>query len=317
MNRIDRLTAILIHLQSKKVVTAEEIASRFVISKRTVYRDIRALEEAGVPIGAEAGKGYFIIDGYHLPPVMFTRDEAGALLVAEKLVEKLTDKSICEHYGAALFKIKSVLHDREKDYLDRIHRHVEVFSFAANPREEFPDHFFADILGALAQKKVINVDYLSLSKNELVRNRTIEPLGICYYSMHWHLFAWCRLRKDFRDFRIDRIKGLQQLNEEVQRDYPEDLFRFFVDLYKQQDLIPVVVDFHKSLLPFIQQTRYYHGYIEEKPLGDYTQMHFLTHSLDYISSWLITSRNLIRIVQPEDLQKIVVEKVKELQEHYL
>ncbi len=80
MNRIDRLSAILIQLQSKQVVKAQEVADRFGISLRTVYRDIKSLEEAGIPIGAEAGKGYFIMDGYHLPPVMFTKEEASALL---------------------------------------------------------------------------------------------------------------------------------------------------------------------------------------------------------------------------------------------
>src|ERR687897_2699091 len=94
MNRIDRLTAILIQLQTKRVVKAEEIADRFEISLRTVYRDVRALMEAGVPIGSEAGKGYFIVDGYHLPPVMFTTDEASALMLAGKLVEKMTDNSV-------------------------------------------------------------------------------------------------------------------------------------------------------------------------------------------------------------------------------
>ncbi|HEY9047316.1 MAG TPA: HTH domain-containing protein, partial [Ohtaekwangia sp.] len=88
MNRIDRLTAILIHLQSKRVVKAEEMAERFEISLRTVYRDVKALMEAGVPIGSEAGKGYFIVDGFHLPPVMFTQEEASAMLVASKLVER-------------------------------------------------------------------------------------------------------------------------------------------------------------------------------------------------------------------------------------
>ena len=92
MNRIDRLTAILIHLQSQKIVKAEEIADRFEISVRTVYRDVKALMEAGVPIGSEAGTGYFIVDGYHLPPVMFTQDEAGSMLLAGKLVEKMADK---------------------------------------------------------------------------------------------------------------------------------------------------------------------------------------------------------------------------------
>ncbi|HEY8512458.1 MAG TPA: HTH domain-containing protein, partial [Cyclobacteriaceae bacterium] len=86
MNRIDRLTAILIHLQSKRLVKAEELASRFDISLRTVYRDVKALMEAGVPIGSEAGVGYFIVDGYHLPPVMFSQEEAGAMLLAGKLV---------------------------------------------------------------------------------------------------------------------------------------------------------------------------------------------------------------------------------------
>ena len=102
MNRIDRLTAILIHLQTKRVVKAEEIAERFEMSLRTVYRDVKALMEAGVPIGSEAGKGYFIVDGYHLPPVMFTQDEASAMLLAGKLVEKMTDKSIKEAFESAL-----------------------------------------------------------------------------------------------------------------------------------------------------------------------------------------------------------------------
>jgi predicted DNA-binding transcriptional regulator YafY len=89
MNRIDRLTAIIVQLQSKQFIKAEDIAERFEISMRTVYRDLKALEEAGVPIGVEAGRGYFLVEGYHLPPVMFTHDEANAFLVAEKLLEKV------------------------------------------------------------------------------------------------------------------------------------------------------------------------------------------------------------------------------------
>src|ERR1051326_614442 len=104
MNRIDRLTAILIHLQTKRVVKAEEISDRFEISLRTVYRDVKALMEAGVPIGSEAGKGYFIVDGYHLPPVMFNQEEASSMLVAGKLVEKLTDQSIRKAFESALLK---------------------------------------------------------------------------------------------------------------------------------------------------------------------------------------------------------------------
>ena len=119
MNRIDRLVATLIHLQSKRGGKAEEIAKRFEISLRTVYRDIRALEEAGVPIGAEAGLGYFIIDGYQLPPVMFTREEAAALLTGEKLLEKLTDKSLATNYSTAMKKVRAVMKTTDKEFLEK------------------------------------------------------------------------------------------------------------------------------------------------------------------------------------------------------
>src|SRR5664279_5689637 len=99
MNRIDRVTAILIQLQSKRVVKAQEIADRFNISLRTVYRDVKTLDEAGLPVIGEAGVGYSIMEGYRLPPVMFTREEATAFLTAEKLVEKLTDVSTRKNYG--------------------------------------------------------------------------------------------------------------------------------------------------------------------------------------------------------------------------
>src|SRR6187551_425409 len=115
MNALARLPATFIQLQSKKVVKAEEISERVGMSLRTVYRDVKALMEAGVPIGSEAGKGYFIVDGYHLPPVMFTQEEGSAMLFAGKLVEKMTDKSIRKEFESALLKIKAVLNESEKD----------------------------------------------------------------------------------------------------------------------------------------------------------------------------------------------------------
>ena len=94
MNRFNRVTAIFIQLQSKKIVRAKDISDRFNVSIRTIYRDIQTLTEAGVPIGSEAGVGYYLADGYRLPPVMFTKEEVTAFLTAEKLIEKFTDNSI-------------------------------------------------------------------------------------------------------------------------------------------------------------------------------------------------------------------------------
>ncbi|HKI47047.1 MAG TPA: HTH domain-containing protein [Balneolales bacterium] len=146
MNRIDRLTAILIQLQSRRVVRARDIAERFGISLRTVYRDIRALEEAGVPLFSEAGVGYSIMEGYRLPPVMFTRDEATAFLMAGKLVEKLTDPSTITSYQSAMYKVKAVLHSTEKDLLERANDHIEVIRHRAPLNTQSVDNTLQNLL---------------------------------------------------------------------------------------------------------------------------------------------------------------------------
>jgi predicted DNA-binding transcriptional regulator YafY len=102
MNRVDRLMAMIVHLQSRRLVRAEDIAAHFEISVRTVYRDIAALGEAGIPILGEAGVGYGLAKGYYLPPVMFTAEEASALFMGGKLVEHLTDASLRKHMESAL-----------------------------------------------------------------------------------------------------------------------------------------------------------------------------------------------------------------------
>ncbi len=128
MNRIDRLHAILTHLQSKKKVTAQEMADRFQISLRTVYRDVKALDESGVPVIGEAGSGYTIMEGYRLPPVMFTQEEASALLLGAKLAEQFTDGSVNRHFTAALFKIKAVLRSPDKEYVESLTEHIEILT---------------------------------------------------------------------------------------------------------------------------------------------------------------------------------------------
>src|SRR5580658_7443664 len=141
MNRIDRVSAILIQLQSRRIVKASDIAERFGISLRTVYRDVKTLEEAGIPIIGEAGVGYSIMDGYRLPPVMFTREEATAFLTAEKLIEKLTDTSTMEHHKSAMYKVKAVLRATEKDYLENMDEHIQVLNNSHVPRpKNLPNH---------------------------------------------------------------------------------------------------------------------------------------------------------------------------------
>ena len=128
MNRIDRLNAIVVHLQSKPRVTLDELEERFELSRRTLFRDVRSLIEAGIPIGGDAGEGYFIVDGYHLPPVVFNKEEAAAILMAGKFIEQNADQATAEVFNEALIKVKAVLRYADKDFLEQYREGLIVTS---------------------------------------------------------------------------------------------------------------------------------------------------------------------------------------------
>jgi predicted DNA-binding transcriptional regulator YafY len=314
MNRIDRLTAILIHLQTKRIVKAEEISDRFGMSLRTVYRDVKALMEAGVPIGSEAGKGYFIVDGYHLPPVMFTQDEASSMLLAGKLVDKMADKSVRGAYESAMHKIKSVLNETEKDHLQNLESHIEVFlrsRYEHKEREEFPDHFMTDIQRAVAKKEVLRIDYSN--NEEELSTREVEPIGIFYYSMAWHLIGWCKLRNGYRDFRADRIKTLLLTGQRFEGRNMLSLKEYFQSMFSSnQGLTKAVVIFEKSAL----RGRPLYGSISQNDLGDKIRAEFMVDSMNYLSKWLLMYGTAVEVEEPESLKAAMAELVEELHEHY-
>lgn len=314
MNRIDRLTATLIHLQSKKVVTAQEIADRFEISLRTVYRDIRALEEAGVPLGAEAGTGYFIMDGYHLPPVMFSQEEANALVLGSKLIEEQTDSSIKRHFNEAMFKIKSVLKNDEKDGLERLESQIRVASIPRQESEDFPNNFLATIQNALIDQKVLSFKYFSNYTGDF-NDRQVEPIGLTFYGNHWHLLAYCRLRKAPRDFRVDRLVKLTMLDEvfEISK---ELMNQFMTQLMQGTELSEVVIGIEKRLAHIVTNQKFYQGFVSEVENDGYVEMKFLVPSLEYFSRWLVSMGDATKIIEPERLKKLMVERAQELMKHY-
>ncbi|HNT51270.1 MAG TPA: YafY family protein [Cyclobacteriaceae bacterium] len=314
MNRIDRLTAILIHLQTKRVVKADEIAERFGMSLRTVYRDVKALMEAGVPIGSEAGKGYFIVDGFHLPPVMFTQDEANSMILAGKLVEKIADKSVREAFNAALYKIKSVLSDDYKDGVENLDSNIQIyFQGRANTNDHtFPDHFMTEIQRAVARKQILKLDYVNQAGE--VSQRLVEPAGIFFYSMAWHLIAWCRLRNGYRDFRSDRIKNLNNTGEVFNERSNVSLKEYFKAMYAaNQNLEPAVVIFDKKALngrPLSSTTT-------QVDLGDRIRAEFVMDHLDFIARWLLMYGKGVEIESPNRLRERVAELTEELYSHHI
>ena len=311
MNRIDRLTAMLVHLQSKKIVKAEELSNRFNISLRTVYRDVKALMEGGVPIGSEAGKGYFIVDGYHLPPVMFTQDEASSMLLAGKFVEKMGDKSMKAAFESAMFKIKAVLSDPEKDHLEQLHSHVEI-SVATRPvQQNFPDHFIADIQRAAVKKCVLEIEYSS--NQEENTKREVEPIGLFYYSAAWHLIAWCRLRSGYRDFRADRIKHLVNTGKTFESRNLLSLQEYFKSVfYSEYGVKKVTATFNKDSL----FGRPLYGSISQTDLGDKIRVEFMIENFDHLMHWLLMFGKGVELEEPEELRIKMADFAESLAQHH-
>lgn len=208
MNRIDRLFGILLLLQTKKYVSADKIADQFQISTRTVYRDIKALLEQGVPISFEQPKGYYIVQGYFLPPVSFSSDEANALLIMERLVSRFADKSIFTNYTSALNKVKAVLKHSQKEKLELLNESIKFQLHHEMLNDEF-DHL-ADLQNAISGKCIIEIDYRNNNKES--SKRKVEAIGLIFYAFNWHLIAWCHLREEYRDFRVSRIIKVRNLN---------------------------------------------------------------------------------------------------------
>ena len=200
MNRIDRLFGILTLLQSKKYVTAENIAEKFGISVRTVYRDIKALGEQGVPVSFEQHKGYYVVQGYFLPPVSFSTEEANALLLMETMVQSFADRSIKKNYSSALSKIKAVMKNGQKEKLELLSDSIKL----QVPASCISDvDYLSELQNAISQRQILEIDYQN-NKAEISR-REIEPAGLIFYAFSWHLIAWCHLRHEYRDFKVARI----------------------------------------------------------------------------------------------------------------
>ncbi|MEM7600473.1 MAG: YafY family protein, partial [Verrucomicrobiota bacterium] len=244
MNRIDRLTAMILMLQGRRVVTAEQIAEYFEISVRTVYRDIAALGEAGVPIIAEAGVGYALMKGYHMPPVMFTEAEAAALLTSSELAEKFGDDSLKKTMRSAMLKVQAALPEERRDYLGRLESAVNVMGPESG---EGKDCRLLLLQEAVVRRRCLKLEYNTGGRNELSK-RVVEPLGVTYYGRHWHLVAWCRMRTDFRDFRLDRISICEVLPEIFTGHEDFSFMDFLHDEIKDLELIPVTLVFENRSL---------------------------------------------------------------------
>lgn len=302
--RFDRIVAILIQLQSKKIVKAQELADRFDCSLRTIYRDIRTLEASGVPIYSEAGVGYALMEGYRLPPVMFTREEVSSFIAAEKLMQKFTDPSLGTYYASAMYKLKSVLRSNDKDYLSNIESRILMHTAEPMFNDNSPNTL-AILFEGIAEKKQILLTYKTFDKDETTQ-RNLEPVGVFHDNNNWYFLGYCHLRKDYRQFRTDRIQGIKKtdLDFTIEHDSLETY------LAKDKTILTTKVRIlvEKKITKYLAFDRKYHGFVSEKQIGDEIEMTFMCRDLNNgFARWFLMFGDYAKILEPENLKTRVLE----------
>jgi predicted DNA-binding transcriptional regulator YafY len=282
MNRFDRLNAILLMLQTRRSVTAAFLAEHFGVSERTIYRDMRSLSTAGVMVEGEAGVGYYLPKDYKIPPVMFSEPEAAALLISAEIAEKLLDKPLRESLNQASLKIRAVLPAEVNRHLEALKEKMQVH--LDEPRGDVS--WLIPLQKAVARRLVLSIEYKTVEKQQ---KREIEPVGLVFYSRQWHVIAWCRLRNDFRDFRVDRIQSLNETGEVLHGDSRMGLEAYLNDLRHQQQFEECRVSFSDDAWKRFETSPYQTGFMnvqqDDKGL---LIARFLVWDLNGFCRWLLT-----------------------------
>lgn len=297
IKKIDRVTSILVQLQSKPIVRAQDLADKFEVSVRTIYRDIKTLENAGIPIFGEAGSGYSLVDGYKLPPVMFTKEEVLSFITAEKLMQKFSHESLDSHYNSAMEKVKAVIRNSEKNMVTTIENQIDIYSYRPK-HSDTVKNIIPIILESIAEKMQLKIHYQNV--NDEATERIIEAVGIFYEVNYWYMMAFCTMRKDYRQFRVDRILKIDKTQNPFHQEYGN------VGDYRKKsknEKVEVRLLVEKKIMPFLVNSKKYYGLTSEE---ETEKGMLLTFESEWIEEgfprWLITFADYAEILEPESLK---------------
>jgi len=220
VRRADRLFQIVQRLRGRGPVTAATLARELEVSPRTIYRDVQDLVLSGVPVQGEAGVGYALPRSFDLPPLMFDEDEIEALVLGARIVESWADAELARAARNVLSKVESVLPARLRDRIPDAALFAPGFHVRAAANAGL-----ASLRAAIKGRRKVTLAYRD--RADASTSRTVQPLGVFYWGASWSLGAWCELRRDFRNFRLDRVTKLEVTDETFPPEPGRTLSDFF------------------------------------------------------------------------------------------
>ena len=301
MNRIDRLFAILLTLQHKRRVCAQDLADQFEISKRTIYRDMSALNQMGIPITAMPGEGFELVEGYYIPPLMFTENEAVAMILGSRLLTQQAAGSLTQSAHQALAKITVALPDYVREKAEAL---TNVIGFIT-PQEKFDldDPQLLTLQRAIQEKRVIHIRYHAYQKDE-VTERDVEPHQLFYSDGIWYLEGYCRWRKDIRAFRLSRVQKLELRNETFSARR--------AGKSKNATVIELKIRFDTNSVRWVRERQHYGFQREELAAQNGVMMIYHVHDPSEIIPWILSWGSAAEVLSPTELRNSLRETAQKL-----
>ena len=318
LNRTERLFALVLLLQTRPNMTSRDLAEHFNVSRRTIFRDLRALGESGVPLTYADGGGYEILEGYQLPPLMLTAREAATLLLGTEFMKLQSDASLAKDADLVGMKIHQVLPREIQDYVERLQENTVMDPYWLHRHEpsvtDEEEGRWYELSQAVARQYKVLMEYHVASRNELTR-RTVDPLGLVYYTDHWNLIAYDHLRDDIRSFRLENIHSLRVLLEKFERPAGFDLSTHLAERGESPQNLRVSIRFDKNIYRFARSG--VPAVIEDEVYEDKSvTVHFSFENMEYIASWLLRYGAKAEVLEPAALKDLIRKQAAQVVKQY-
>jgi predicted DNA-binding transcriptional regulator YafY len=313
MNRTDRLLAIVLELQAKGRQRAEDLAATFETSKRTIYRDIQALAEAGVPLVSVPGQGYSLVEGYFLPPLTFSAEEATMLLLGGEFVAWNFDAQYRAAAQSAGRKIEAVLPAAQRDEVRTLRDNIRFVAGEAMS-EPAAQEMMARLRRAILERRTVRMNYRARSGTgaNAVTTREADPYALVHMIGAWYLLAHCHLRGDIRSFRLSRIEQLDLLDRRFTR--PPD-FKPDSREGREDRNTEIRVLFDAETAPWARESNFYFV-VAEEPAPEGVLMTLMVRQIDDALAWLMSWGAHARVLEPESLRQRIAAEVAAVRRLY-
>jgi predicted DNA-binding transcriptional regulator YafY len=311
MNRTDRLLAIVLELQGKRWRRAEDLAETFETSKRTIYRDMLALGEAGVPIVSIPGRGYSLVEGYFLPPVSFSADEATILLLGADVMAQSFDTHYQTVAHSASRKILGVLPDIQRQAVESLRERIQFVSGALAARPDMAQQLekLQLLRGAIVESRRVRFDYhtryTAPATPSQSATRAVDPYSLAHVGASWYLTGYCHTRRGLRTFRLERIEGVTTLPETFER--PATVRLNPRQRQQESPHITVCALFAPEVARWVRESpSYFTLAMDDTPDGLLVTL--AVRDLSEITQWLLGWGRHARILEPDALRHLLAEE---------